>query len=554
MVVLRDQQPLCLRQVLYLGSAVPIQTAKGIDAVQRPLAERYQGDLSQVEGIDCDLSVWPDCLEMQYKSTGQIVQFPLRNLTICAAVRCINTVNGSTGEKTKQFIPINIVMSDSKHPAIYTAIIRRSQGRQILECHSFICKSNRDALLLVSATGTANIALKRNVGKFAETSSQYEDGIPVVHMTQQNGYSSAEDSRNVTVEKQLNRYGTEYQEPSGQTLFVKSALETGEQQQFTTTSQGVTSEKGADNTIYITFDKSNLRSTGGSTLKVDNSNISREYTGEGRVIHASDQSVVIEKPVYVDIPAPEAAPAPQPYVVEAPKYYLRQAPPPPPPPPSQIVYRRPVPLPPPRPVIVPAPPPPQPQIVYRAPPPPPPAQPLVVRTEFASPPPQRIYTRRVVPQYQRRFLSPQPPVLVRTAYPRARSASPGHARSEIHIRSEPIRTTRVTGHSSDPGIIGGEFSNYVRGPQTMAYGQYGQYGHPMFLNERAFSKRMNADQRISGFTAPYNHPSAYDFQDAMGLEQMTYKSNPKYSSSSSGSERDRRFSKRLSSKRRSRRT
>ena len=548
MVVLRDQQPLCTRQALYLGTAVPIQTAKGIDAVQRPLAERYTGDLSQVEGIPCEVSVWPDCIEMQYNSTGQIVQFPLRNLTICAAVRCIDSVNGSTGEITKQFVPINIVMSDSKHPAIYTAIIRRSQGRQILECHSFICKSNRDALLLVSSTGTANMALKRNVGKATETASQYEDGIPVVHMTQQNGYTSADDSKNVTLETHLNRYGTEYQEPP---VLVKSSIETDEQH-YATTTQGITTEKGTDNTIYITFDKANLVSTGESTLKVDSANVSREYAGEGRVIHASDRSVVIEKPVFVDVPRPVVAPPPQPMVIEAPRYYLRQAPLPPPPPQQQVVYRRPVALPPPRPVMVPAQLPPAPQMVYRAPRPPPPAQPLVVRTAVAPLPPQRIYTRRVVPQQQRRFLSPQPPVLVRAAYPRSRSASPGYARSEFHVRSEPVRATRVTGHSSDPGIVGGEFSNFIP-PSTTTYGQYGQYGHPMFLNERAFSKRMNADQRISGFRPPYNHPSAYDFQNAMELEQMTYKSNPKYSSSSSGSERDRRFSKRMSSKRRSRR-
>ena len=551
MVVLRDQQPLCVRQALYLGTAAPIQTAKGIDAVQRPLTERYKGDLSQVEGIPCELSVWPDCLEMQYNSTGEIIQFPLRNLTICAAVRCIDTVNGSTGEITKQFVPINIVMSDSKHPAIFTAIIRRSQGRQILECHSFICKSNRDALLLVSATGTANMALKRNVGKVTETASQYEDGIPVVHMAQQNGYSSADDSRNVTSETHLNRYGTEYQEPSNQTLLVKSSIETGEQQQYTTTTtaRGITTEKGDDNTIYITFDKSNLVSTGESTLKVDNTNVSQDYAGEGRVIHASDRSVVIEKPVYVDVPAPQVAPPPRPVVIEAPRYYLRPAPLPPPPP-QQVVYRRPVPIPPPRPVVVPAQLPPPPQIVYRAPPPPPPAPPVVVRTTMApAPPPQRIYTRRVVPAHQRRFLSPQPPVVVRARYPRSRSASPGYARSEFHVRSEPVRVSRVTGHHSDPGIGGGEFSNFIP-PSTT----YGQYGHPMFLNERAFSKRMNADQRISGFRAPYNHPSAYDFQNAMELEQMTYKSNPKYSSSSSGSDRDQRFSKRMSSKRRSRRT
>lgn len=533
MVLLRQQQPLCERQVLYLGSAVPIQTAKGIEAIQRPLQERYHGDLTKVEGIDCNLAVWPECLEMTYTSTGQIVQFPLRNLTICAAVRCITSVNGSTGETTKQFVPVNVVMSDSKHPAIFSAIIRRSQGRQVLECHSFICRSNRDALLLVSATGTANVALKHTIGRVSESSSQYQDGIPVVHMAQQNGYSSAEDSRNITVESHRNRSSIEYQEPSNQTILVKSSVQHDELQPSASTSRGITSVKEEDNTIYISFDKTNLISKGGSSLKVDNTNVSREYTGEERVIHASDKSIIVEKPVYVDVPAP--AP-PQPYVVQAPRYYLRASQTRPLPPPPPVVYQRPMLLPP-RPVVVP---PPTPrQIVYRGPPPlPPPQRPLLVRTEMEQPP-QRMYVKRVVPHYQRRFFSPPPPTLVRTVQPRARSASPGYSRSEIHVRQDDYQP-KLSGRASDPGV--GYFTNFA--PRT--------YAQPMFLNERAFSKRMNADQRISGFSAPYNHPSAYDFQDAM-LEEMTYKSNPKYSSSSSGSERDRRYSKRENSKRRSKR-
>lgn len=518
MVVIRNPKPLCDRKALYIGSAVPIQTAKGVDAVQKPLLERYKGDLSEVEGIDCELRVWPDCLEMTYSSSGQIVQFPLINLSVCAAVRCITAVNAATGEKNRQFVPVNIVSSDARHPAIFSVIIRRSQGRQILECHSFICRSNRDALLLVNATGTANMALKKTSGRTAQSSGQYEDGIQVVHMTQQNGYSSAEETP--TVERHLNRYGTEYQEPSNQTLFVKTSTE-GADQQVSSTNQGVTSVKEDDNTIYISFDKTNLTARGGSTLQVDTR--SGEYAGEERVIHASDKSIIVEKPVYVDMPAPVSVPPPQPYVIEAPKYYLRPSPPVPPAPPP-VVYQRPVLLPPPRPVVLPAPQP----IAYRPPPP------VVVRTGV-EPVPQRMYTRRVVPQYQRRYLSPQPPVVVRPQYTRSRSASPGYARSEIHVRKD--YQPRVTGHASDPGI--GEFSHFVPRP----------YGQPMFVNERAFSRRMNADQRISGLSAPYNHPTAYDLADAMVAEQVTYKSNPKYSSSASSADekdRDHRYSKRRS--------
>ena len=528
MVVYRNAEVLYQCKVLYIGSAVPIQTARGVEAMQRPLLERYPGDLSQVEGIDSTLAVLPDCLQMTYTSTGQIVQFPLRNLNICAAVRCITTINGSTGEKTKQFVPVNIVSSDSKHPAVFSAIVRRSQGRQILECHAFICNSNRDALHLVNTTGRANLALKRMYGKNAGSAIQYEDGIPVVHMTQQNGYNSTEETRNVDVG--LNRYGTEYREPSSQALLVKTSVEQqpeGGISQETTNVTSVLNMKKEDNTIYISFDKSNLTAKrGGSTMQVDASS-SKDYAGEGRVIHASDKSIIIEKPVYVDLPV-ESPPPQQPVVIEAPKYYLRQtpvapAPLPPPPPPPQIVYQQPFP---------PPPPPPQP-IVYNV--PPPPMQPLVVPAQ------QRIYTKRVVPHYQRRYLSPQP-VPLRQTYVRSRSASPGYARSEIQIRKDDYRP-KVTGHASDPGIgypPAGAFSHFI---QSQPYGPSGG----MYLNEKAFYRRMNKDQRISGVAAPYNYPTAYDLQDAMRYEEMTHKSNPKYSSSSGSTiERDRRYSKRRS--------
>ena len=521
MVVYRNAEVLYQCKVLYIGSAVPIQTARGVEAMQRPLFERYPGDLSEVEGIDANLAVLPDCIQMTYTSTGQIVQFPLRNLNICAAVRCITALNGATGEKTKQFVPVNVVSSDSKHPAVFSVVVRRSQGRQILECHAFICNSNRDALHLVNATGTANMALKRMYGKKIKSENQYEDEIPVVHMTQQNGYSSAEEQR--TVDVGLNRYGTEYREPRDQTLLIKNTVEQGEV--VTNREPANVSIKKEADTIYISFDKSNLLNKSGSTLQVDSSR--KEYAGEDRIIQASDKSIIVERPVYVNVDTP--APPQQPMVIEVPKYYPRQVPVAPAQPPPQVIYQRPLP---------PRPPPP---VAYRTPVPLPPPKPIVIRAGM-EPGPQRMYAKHIAPHYQRRFLSPQP-VGVRQTYVRSRSASPGYASSEVHMRRANYQPN-VTGHASDPGIIDyqphGAFSHYVQ-PQ-----HYGTSGG-MHLNERAFSRRMNTDQRISGFTAPYNHPSAYEMQDALGLEQVTYKSNPKYSSSSGSTiERDHRFSKRRS--------
>lgn len=154
-------------RVLYIGSAVPLDTVAGLDAIQGPLKERYpENDESSIEGIDAWLSVTNSYIQMQYvNDSDQIVQFPISSLTLCAAVRCVSTVNTATGEKGTKFVSLNDPMAggvNSKRPAIFTAITRRTQGRKVLECHGFICSSPKDALNLVKCASIAGQNYKQN--------------------------------------------------------------------------------------------------------------------------------------------------------------------------------------------------------------------------------------------------------------------------------------------------------------------------------------------------------------------------------------------------------
>lgn len=167
MVVLSNSAPMVTTRVLYIGSAVPLETTTGVEAVQAPLRERYPvDDDSNIEGIDANISITNSCIQMQYiNDADSIVQFPISSLTQCAAVRCISTTNSATGEKGASFVALNDPLAggeNSTRPAIFTAITRRTKGRKVLECHGFICASPRDALNLVKCASIAGNNYKKN--------------------------------------------------------------------------------------------------------------------------------------------------------------------------------------------------------------------------------------------------------------------------------------------------------------------------------------------------------------------------------------------------------
>lgn len=157
MVIEREEPVLVRKRVLYIGSSVPLETTEGLEAIQQPLNDRYPvGDNAQIQGIDTWISILPSGIQIQYVSdTGTVILFPIFSLTLCAAVRQVRSVNGSTGEMTSKFVSLTSQQaggSNSRNPAVFTAITRRTKGRKVLECHGFLCASDQDALELVKAT------------------------------------------------------------------------------------------------------------------------------------------------------------------------------------------------------------------------------------------------------------------------------------------------------------------------------------------------------------------------------------------------------------------
>ena len=146
--------PLAKTRVLYLGSAVPLETAVGLEAVQLPLRERYATEgSSSVEGIDTWLSIFSSGMIMQFVGDrNSVTWWPISSLHVCAAVKCVVESGGATGQCQSKFVALDSEFGKkSTHPPIFAAIMRRTKGRKVLECHAFICKSNEAAMALVQS-------------------------------------------------------------------------------------------------------------------------------------------------------------------------------------------------------------------------------------------------------------------------------------------------------------------------------------------------------------------------------------------------------------------
>ena len=165
-------------RVLYLGSAVPHVTKDGLQGIQEPLKELYPEDGALgAKGIDSWLSVWSNgfLLENMDENRKKVSRFfPIESLHYCAAVRYVlvpgsangtngtssnnNTLNrsasGAAADKSAQprFLPLDSPFARNpniNHPPLFAAILRRTTGIKVLECHVFICKRETAANALV---------------------------------------------------------------------------------------------------------------------------------------------------------------------------------------------------------------------------------------------------------------------------------------------------------------------------------------------------------------------------------------------------------------------
>lgn len=355
-------------QTFYIGNGRPEAGKKGVESVQEPLQERYRSDASELQGSDVTVTVTPDVVNIQY-SDELMPEFslPISTLNMCAAVRCVESAIDSTSMK---FIPVHSVLSgdepESNHPAIFTTVMRRSisEGDPLL-CHSFICKSARDALHLVNATQTAHSALRRGytasgtLKLFSEQSSEFDRTINVSGSNYDRVVSATSSGGGAFVRSSI----TGRNASSSSTGRVSPSKTIHLSYDITDAKNYVTEERNTGNTTYVTTshddsvfrrgvstsnDSSYLVNGTDTTYYVKASEVREPVTPTinqsetilvksnvqpaKRQVSVPQQTIIVDKPILN--PAPPVA-IPPPKVIERPVYI---DPPPPPKLKQQVIY------------------------------------------------------------------------------------------------------------------------------------------------------------------------------------------------------------------------
>lgn len=144
-----DQISLSRCRVLYLGSAIPLETAIGIEAIQAPCRDRFDNvdPSNRASGIDSVLSVYSSGIMLQYTGDPSSKNwFPIQTLHVCAAVKAVS------GAGPLRFVSLDTAAAQrSSNPPMFACIMRRTKGIKVLECHVFICKSAQAAMALVQS-------------------------------------------------------------------------------------------------------------------------------------------------------------------------------------------------------------------------------------------------------------------------------------------------------------------------------------------------------------------------------------------------------------------
>lgn len=135
---------------------MPRQSKDGLQGIQEPLRSLYPVEgAGEAKGIDSWLSVWSNgiLLENVDENRKQVTRFfPIDSLHYCAAVRQVLIPERGNAHPEPKFLPLDSPFARTprvQHPPIFAAILRRTMGIKVLECHSFICKREAAANALV---------------------------------------------------------------------------------------------------------------------------------------------------------------------------------------------------------------------------------------------------------------------------------------------------------------------------------------------------------------------------------------------------------------------
>lgn len=144
--------------VLFLGDSTPEQASHGLKALQEPLMKCYPIDNpTEVEGIDSWLTIFTSGILLQYVGTKSDqtmpIWFPIQNLYLAAATKCVSYLDGRTGKRMEtEFVDINNPVAErSSHPPLFSIVVRKTSGKRILRCYTFLVRDEEPAVMMVDS-------------------------------------------------------------------------------------------------------------------------------------------------------------------------------------------------------------------------------------------------------------------------------------------------------------------------------------------------------------------------------------------------------------------
>lgn len=144
--------------VFYLGHSAPSPGATGSDALIQPLRNAYPAHASdEIEGINAWLTIYPSGIQLQLVGSRRpiVYWFPIQNLYITAAMKCVNFLNPGGQVERSTFIRLTEPeASKSSQGPLFTFICKLNRGDD-LQCYTFLTKNDETALNLVDTLKNA---------------------------------------------------------------------------------------------------------------------------------------------------------------------------------------------------------------------------------------------------------------------------------------------------------------------------------------------------------------------------------------------------------------
>lgn len=141
--------------VLFLGYSPPTPGQLELNALTDPLRKAYPAHATnELDGIDSYLTIYTSGIQLQLVDgrNPPVFWFPIQNLYLAAANKCVNYLDPDTGEvRDSEFVELaRPEAQESSHAPLFSFISQQFKGKET-QVYTFMAKNDEAAFGLVEA-------------------------------------------------------------------------------------------------------------------------------------------------------------------------------------------------------------------------------------------------------------------------------------------------------------------------------------------------------------------------------------------------------------------